>query len=109
LINFLDWELIVYRPELFSLVDMYKLVFRAEILFGVHGAAMTHMMLMPPEAHVIETWMDDRSPVNRHFGNMAHWLGLNYSTTHPNYFHANNQVSPESVWNAIEKAIKMNG
>jgi capsular polysaccharide biosynthesis protein len=96
--------LVIYRPELYSLAQMYKIVGKAEILFGVHGAAMASMMLMAPDAHVIETWMDDRSPVNRHFGNMARWLGLNYSTTSPEMFMSN--VQPESVWAAVEKVIK---
>jgi hypothetical protein len=83
--------------------EQYQHVGSAEILFGVHGAGMTHMVMMLPTAHVIEIFMDDRGPNNYHFKNMAKWLGMHYSNTSPNYFNRNGDK--DSIWNAISASI----
>lgn len=100
-----DWELEAYRPELYTVVEQYKHVGNAQILFGIHGAGMTHMLMMSPTSHVIELFMDDRGPNNHHFQNMARWLGLHYSNPTPNFI--SHVANADSIWRVIDASIKI--
>lgn len=86
------------------MTDQYKHVGNAHILFGVHGAGMTHMLMMLPHVHVIEVFMDDRGPNNFHFKNMARWLGLSYSNPSPNYF--SHFGDANAIWKVISASIQ---
>ena len=45
-------------------------------LVGAHGAGMTHLLFLPPDASVLEI----RTPsfMRPHFKAYAHWAGVNY-------------------------------
>lgn len=61
-----DWASVSAR-------DLVSMVQSADVLVGVHGAALAHMAYMPPESLVAELRVNDRHPhvfahMARHFG-----------------------------------------
>ena len=72
-----------YGKDSARLVSFEKLTFRKQleliratnILIGVHGAGMTHLLWLPRGSAVIELFTQ-KAP--RHYRNLAHWLGLTY-------------------------------
>jgi len=49
-----DFASLTYREQL-------KIIRSTDILLGAHGAALSHMILLPTTSVTIEFWIDDRS------------------------------------------------
>jgi hypothetical protein len=65
-----DFASLTYREQL-------KIIRSTDILLGAHGAALSHMILLPTTSVTIEFWIDDRHG-NYHYVNMAKWLGTDF-------------------------------
>ncbi|XP_033745772.1 beta-1,2-xylosyltransferase RCN11-like [Pecten maximus] len=58
--------------------DQVKWVSQTDILVGMHGAGMSHIMELPYHAGVLELFPTYKAKTNRHFRAMAGWRGLHY-------------------------------
>ncbi|XP_060080976.1 uncharacterized protein LOC132560320 [Ylistrum balloti] len=58
--------------------DQVKWVSQTDILVGMHGAGMSHIMELPHHAGVLELFPTYKAKTNRHFRAMARWRGLRY-------------------------------
>ncbi|OWF55801.1 beta-(1,2)-xylosyltransferase-like [Mizuhopecten yessoensis] len=58
--------------------DQVKWVSQTDILVGMHGAGMSHIMELPYHAGVLELFPTYKAKTNRHFRAMARWRGLHY-------------------------------
>ncbi|PAA84220.1 hypothetical protein BOX15_Mlig012739g5 [Macrostomum lignano] len=55
-----------------------KLISGVQILAGMHGAALSHTLFLPPGSALMELYPNYWSPGNIHFRAMARWRGLAY-------------------------------
>ena len=60
-----------------SLEEQVRLIARSDVLVGMHGAALSHMLAMPPWGGVFELWPKP-TDMWRCFEHMARWAGLAY-------------------------------
>lgn len=58
--------------------DQVKWASQTDILVGMHGAGMSHIMELPYHAGVLELFPSYKAKTNRHFRAMARWRGLHY-------------------------------
>ncbi|OWF44197.1 beta-(1,2)-xylosyltransferase-like [Mizuhopecten yessoensis] len=64
-----------------SMEDQVKLIYNTDILIGVHGAGLGHVIMMRPQSGLIELF-----PTlyflfrNKHFEEFANWVGVHYSS-----------------------------
>lgn len=58
--------------------DQVKWISQTDILVGMHGAGMSHIMELPGHAGVLELFPTYWHKTNRHFRAMARWRGLHY-------------------------------
>jgi hypothetical protein len=56
-----------------SIEEQIRLAHETDVLIGVHGAALTHLLWTPPHAHVIEIDRPDRGWNS--YRNLARWSG----------------------------------
>lgn len=65
------WEFNSYTPEnVTSLAEQLTIAQHTDVLVGVHGAAMTHLLFLPPRARIVEIFCMDRFITNRHYRNL---------------------------------------
>ncbi|KAK9819676.1 hypothetical protein WJX72_000981 [[Myrmecia] bisecta] len=60
-----------------SLLEQLSTLADADILIGMHGAALAYTLLMPPHAGVIELWAQDKG-IWRCYEHTSAWAGLEY-------------------------------
>ncbi|KAH3884946.1 hypothetical protein DPMN_008932 [Dreissena polymorpha] len=58
--------------------EQLELISRTDILIGMHGAGLTHILYLPKTAGVIEFFPSYMSPGNSHFRAMARWRRIKY-------------------------------
>lgn len=100
--TFLSLNVIRFRPENYSTFkEQVEIVDQAQIMVGVHGAGLVYSLFMSPGSHLIEIFMDDRGPMNRHFYNIATWMDL----VHHSIAFSGKIIPPERIVNVINVAI----
>ncbi|XP_037037948.1 beta-1,2-xylosyltransferase RCN11-like [Bradysia coprophila] len=101
--RFPSLNVVVFRPETYkTFKEQTVIAVQGNILVGVHGAGLVYSMFMTPGSHLIEIFMDDRNSMNRHYHNIAMWMGLQY---HSIDFHGK-VIPPEQIVNVIDIAVK---
>eukprot|EP00455_Lapot_gusevi_P050799 TRINITY_DN7456_c0_g1_i4.p1 TRINITY_DN7456_c0_g1~~TRINITY_DN7456_c0_g1_i4.p1 ORF type:complete len:310 (+),score=14.72 TRINITY_DN7456_c0_g1_i4:137-931(+) len=68
-----------------SYAEQLKTVAEHDIMIGMHGAGMTHLLWLPPWAGVVELW-NAPSPGWRCYEHMSQWSGfdyINWTNQHP--------------------------
>lgn len=55
-----------------SFTEQVKLIRETNILIGMHGAGLSHLLFLPKEAFVIEFFQGDQQ---KHYRNFAKWAG----------------------------------
>jgi len=58
--------------------DQIELISRTDMLIGMHGAGLSHILYLPQTSGVIELFPAYVSPGNAHFRSMAKWRRLRY-------------------------------
>jgi len=61
-----------------SMEDQVKLVSQADILVGMHGAGLSHILELPSHAGVLELFPTYWGKSTQHFKALAKWRGLHY-------------------------------
>ncbi|KAF2835556.1 glycosyltransferase family 61 protein [Patellaria atrata CBS 101060] len=72
-VNVVDFADIPYSEQI-------RIVAKSDILAGIHGAALTHAMYLPPQSSVVE--IQPYKLKHRGFRNLAKLLGHRYFNTH---------------------------
>ncbi|XP_060073536.1 uncharacterized protein LOC132553315 [Ylistrum balloti] len=90
-----------------SVKDQVKLIYHTDILIGVHGAGLGHVILMRPESGLIELFPTSYFLFrNRHFEELADWVGVQYSSWYnSDVFFTDSEwmyVSPQTVVQLIK-------
>lgn len=71
-----DWSLRLYRPDLVpTLAEQLWTASQTDVLVGVHGAGMMHVLFMPSHASVVEIFCYDRNERDHHFRNIFAMAG----------------------------------
>jgi hypothetical protein len=66
-----DWSMDIYRPEdMENLTTQLTVVANTQLLVGVHGAGMMHVLFLPPKARIVEIFCEDRPRQNHHYRNL---------------------------------------
>lgn len=68
--------------EAMSMKDQLEAVSKCDILMGMHGAGMSHILFLPVTSGVIEFKPKYSNPSLQHFSSMARWRGLPYTFWH---------------------------
>lgn len=63
--------------EEFNMKHQLEIITKTDILFGMHGAGMSHVLFLPKHAAVFETFPDYWGFL-RHFKAFARWRGIKY-------------------------------
>ena len=82
-----------------SLQAMLKLMQHTDVLMGVHGAGLAWQLFMRRPRAVIEIFGGDRGPENRHYHNIAMFLGHHYQEM--------NQPSLKCTDSCISQVVSM--
>lgn len=79
-----DFRAIVNGAQLerLSMAEQLNLIARTDILIGVHGAGMSHILYLPKTAGVIEIYPMYLSVANAHFRALSKWRRLRYIAWH---------------------------
>ncbi|QPG94344.1 hypothetical protein C2857_005739 [Epichloe festucae Fl1] len=77
----------------FSIAEQFKMVRETDLLVGVHGAGLTHIMFLPPGSAVVEILPSGFA--HRGFRNLAQMLGHDYFRAHAKM---HGDASGESQW-----------
>lgn len=93
-------------PGSLSFAEQAALFSRAEIVVGVHGAALTNIVFMPPEGILLELWGGRQQP---HYVDLARIKGLRYASmegetlpgTHERPQHQDLRVDPARLSAAL--------
>ena len=64
--------------ENLSMKEQLKIISGTDILIGMHGAGLSHVLFLPSTSGVIELLPHYVSPANKHFQAMAKWRQLSY-------------------------------
>ena len=64
--------------ETFSMKQQLEIISQTDILIGMHGAGLSHILFLPNTSGVIELLPKYFSPSNKHFQAMAKWRQLDY-------------------------------
>uniref|UniRef100_A0A0B6ZPS1 Glycosyltransferase 61 catalytic domain-containing protein n=1 Tax=Arion vulgaris TaxID=1028688 RepID=A0A0B6ZPS1_9EUPU len=91
------------------MTDQLRAVAKADVLIGMHGAGLSHILFLPATSGVIEFKPEYSNPALQHFKCMAEWRNLPYTIWH-NYDPANERAShktyiPRSVMKSTFKSI----
>ena len=82
--NEIRWTLKRVLLEEMHIAHQLEVIAAADILLGVHGAGLTHVMFVPQRedggAHLIELFCGNRGSVNTHYRLIAAWKGVGYSS-----------------------------
>lgn len=62
----------------YQMADQLKWISQTDILVGMHGAGMSHVLFLPSHAGVLELYPNYWPKTNRHFKAMARWRNLHY-------------------------------
>lgn len=68
----------VYFEDM-TLEQQIHLVSQKDILIGLHGAGLTHLLFMPPSSYLIEI-MPASYQSRQHYRHMANWAGTGYAS-----------------------------
>lgn len=86
-------------------IEQMKIATKTSILVGVHGAGLIHTLFLPQRPALIELFYGDRGTVNRHYSNIAQWLGdTHYQALNIGMGREEN-VSSSVIINAVIDAI----
>ena len=89
-VDLIDFSKLTFSEQIKYVAEYYNILyhflnFRHDILMGMHGAGMTHLLWLPPWAGVLELW-----PITDHgwfvYSHMSYWCGFAYETwenSHP--------------------------
>lgn len=74
--GFPDFHISGYQFDVLSMHKQLSLIADTDILIGMHGAGLSHIMFLPKTSGIIE--LEPSYPANTgiHFRNMAQWRGL---------------------------------
>ena len=64
--------------ESMKMKNQIELISQTDILIGMHGAGLTHILFLPVTSGVIELLPKYVSPTNKHFQALAKWRQLDY-------------------------------
>lgn len=64
--------------EKLSMVDQLELIAKTDILIGMHGAGLSHILYLPDSSGVIELFPNYMSVANAHFRAMSKWRNLKH-------------------------------
>lgn len=64
--------------ESLSMKEQVEIISHTDILIGMHGAGLTHILFLPNTSGVIEFFPRYFSSVNKHFHALAKWRRLDY-------------------------------
>jgi len=73
-----DVDIIEVDFATISVKEQILIMSKTDILIGIHGAAMTNLLFLPPTATIIEYVLGDGFMVNNHFRDFAKWTGRSY-------------------------------
>ncbi|XP_045172554.2 uncharacterized protein LOC123534390 [Mercenaria mercenaria] len=75
-----DFQAVVNGVQLdrLSMVEQLELVSRTDILIGMHGAGLSHILYLPETSGVIELYPNYMSVANAHFRAMSKWRRLRH-------------------------------
>lgn len=62
----------------YDMSDQVQWISQTDILVGMHGAGMSHVLFLPSHAGVLELFPNYWPKLNRHFKAMAKWRKLHY-------------------------------
>jgi glycosyl transferase family 61 len=62
-------------------LEQVRIACHTDLLIGVHGAGLAHLLWLPPQASVLELF-PRRDGMPAAYGNMATWLGRRYQAWH---------------------------
>lgn len=68
----------VYFEDM-TLAEQVRTVSETDVLIGLHGAGLTHLLFMPPSGYLIEL-MPAGYQGRQHYRHMADWAGVGYSS-----------------------------
>lgn len=63
--------------------EQVALAAATDVLVGAHGPGLTHALLLPPWAGVVELFPGEDTPRARHYRRLAEWRGLFYTAWQP--------------------------
>ena len=63
-----------------SMKEQVAIISKTNILIGMHGAGMSHVLFLPAGSGVIELFPYDTLPSNIHFKAMSRWRQLTYTS-----------------------------
>jgi hypothetical protein len=100
-IHFPDVEVVAINFSHLDYWDQVALMYRTDILLGIHGGAMTNLLYLKPTAVVVE--LHPQSSRARCFENLAHWSGMKY------YMWQETQITnhPSEILVNIEEVMKL--
>jgi hypothetical protein len=102
-LNATRWRIVVYIPETINTIEeQIASVAFADVIIGVHGAALAYATFMDPGRHMIEIFHSSRNVENRHYYNLCHWAGVKYSS---GGFYTG-AVDAETLWSRLVPAIE---
>eukprot|EP01094_Clydonella_sp_ATCC50884_P025510 TRINITY_DN6730_c0_g1_i2.p3 TRINITY_DN6730_c0_g1~~TRINITY_DN6730_c0_g1_i2.p3 ORF type:complete len:150 (-),score=36.26 TRINITY_DN6730_c0_g1_i2:106-555(-) len=61
-----------------SMKEQLEVVAGTDVLVGVHGAALTHLLFLSPSATVLEFVVSHPEMINDHFRDLAKWTSRSY-------------------------------
>ena len=64
--------------ESMKMKNQIELISQTDILIGMHGAGLTHILFLPDTSGVIELMPKYVSPSNKHFESLSKWRKLDY-------------------------------
>ncbi|KND86997.1 6-hydroxy-D-nicotine oxidase [Tolypocladium ophioglossoides CBS 100239] len=91
-LNVVDFALLSFRQQL-------KVVRETDLLVGVHGAGLTHLMFLPPGSAVIEILPEGFQ--HKGFRNLAQMLGIGFFRAHTK-MHGDDSGDNQWQFNAVE-------
>ncbi|XP_033755782.1 beta-1,2-xylosyltransferase-like [Pecten maximus] len=106
-------KLTAVQLEDLNVENQVELIYYTDILIGVHGAGLGHVILMRPGSSLIELFPTSYFFFrNRHFENLARWVGIHYRSWYNwDMFFTDSEwmyVSPNEVVQLVqEMATKM--
>ncbi|XP_052796003.1 uncharacterized protein LOC128228627 [Mya arenaria] len=77
--NFPEANITAIRLEGLTMLEQLSLITNTDILVGMHGAGLSHVLFLPDHAHVIELFpLSFHSDTYIHFRTFARWRNLKY-------------------------------
>jgi len=64
--------------DLLSMEDQLRLITQADVVVGMHGAGLAHVLMMQRNAVLIELVPNYYGNGNNHFADLARWRGVSY-------------------------------